>query len=110
MTPFCEKSALHNDSNDLVAKQVETIECATQTALFDGWNDHSSVNIHKPEQIFTNVAVIICMAIVFFIFFFGSIELEGGRILMPMFWKLTSNLISEPYTVFSITHDPPTVW
>ena len=109
MTPFCEKSALHNDSNSVVAKQVETVECATQTALFDRWNEPET-DLQKPDQILSNIAAMIFLAMMTFFFFFGAIELEGGRMLMPMFWKLTSNWFSEPYAFLSITHDPPMVW
>ena len=109
MTPFCEKSALHNDSNSVFAKQVETVECATQTALFDRWNEPTT-DLQKPDQILSNIAAMICLAMMTFFFFFGAIELEGGRMLMPIFWKLTSNWLSEPYAFLSITHDPPMVW
>jgi hypothetical protein len=109
MTPFCEKSALHNDSNSVFAKHVETVECATQTALFDRWNEPET-DLQKPDQILSNIAAMIFLAMMTFFFFFGAIELEGGRMLMPMFWKLTSNWLSEPYAFLSITHDPPMVW
>ena len=109
MTPFCEKSALHNDSNSVVAKHVETVECATQTALFDRWNEPET-DLQKPDQILSNIAAMIFLAMMTFFFFFGAIELEDGRMLMPMFWKLTSNWLSEPYAFLSITHDPPMVW
>jgi len=109
MTPFCEKSGLHNDSNGGVVYKVETIESSTQTALFDRRNEALSDN-ENPEQCLTNVAKIIVFFTAIFFLFFGAIEFEDGRIYMPWFWSLGSILISEPYSLFSVTHAPLAVW
>merc|ERR1711962_1794295 len=58
MTPFCEKSGLHYDSNGGVVYKVETVESSTQTALFDRRNESLSDN-ENSEQCLTNVAKII---------------------------------------------------
>ena len=111
MTPFCEKSDLHNDSIGGVSdkQQVETIESSTQTALFDRRDESSSDN-ENSERYLANTSLLIVISTAIFILFFGSVELDSGRILMPMFWNLGSMWMSEPYSLFSITHEPPAVW
>jgi len=111
MTPFCEKSDLHNDSKGGVSdkQQVETIESSTQTALFDRRDESSSDN-ENSERYLANTSLLIVISAAIFILFFGSVELDSGRILMPMFWNLGSMWMSEPYSLFSITHEPPAVW
>jgi len=109
MTPFCEKSGLHNDSNGGVAQQVETVECSTQTALFDRRNE-SSLDNENSEQCLANIAIFIVFSAAIFFLFFGAVELDSGRIFMPYFWNLGSMLMSEPCSLFSVTHQPLAVW
>merc|ERR1719427_1881713 len=78
MTPFCEKSGLHNDSNGGVAQQVETVECSTQTALFDRKNE-SSLDNENSEQCLANIAIFIVVSAAIFFLFFGAVELDSGR-------------------------------
>ena len=67
-------------------------------------------DIENPEQYLTNVAKIIVFFTAIVFFFFGAIEFEDGRIYMPWFWSLGSILMSEPYSLFSVTHAPLAVW
>ena len=83
MTPFCEKSALHNDSNSVVAKHIETVECATQTALFDRWNEPET-DLQKPDQILSNIAAIIFLAMM------------AAALLLIMILFLTSKMFLSP--------------
>ena len=113
MTPFCEKSAFHNESSGAVIQTVvETVESYTQAALFNnGFNEKNLVKSHDHNII--NIVILLILSIVISFVFFGAIELEGGRMLLPIIWKLFgSNWIPEqPYVFLSISQDnPPAVW
>ena len=89
MTPFCEKSAFHNESSGAVVQTVvETVEVETQTALFNNrWNDPPTDRQRHDNNII-NIVILLFLSIVIFVVFFGAVELEGGRMLLPIAWKL----------------------
>lgn len=103
MDPFCEKSALHNGSG--VAPKTQLVETATQTALFryeEIW-DHFDFT----TKILAAIGILLMTVMFLFFTFFGAIELEDGRKLLPIFWF---SPLPEPIALLTIRNYAPTVW
>ena len=103
ISPFCEKSFLHNESG--VTKTKETAEAATQTPLFKGWFPISS---DENDKTFISTSVLVCLTLTVLAFtFFGAVDLGDGKTLLPILW---SPYLPEPVALLSIRSEIPSVW
>ena len=103
MTPFCEKSTLHDDTRN---GKVLSSETGTQTPVCQEkiyLLDDYALDLNLGMKI---MGIIFLLGLVFFTFF-GAIEFEDGRKLFPIFW---SSGLPEPVAFLSIKSEPAVVW
>ena len=99
MTPFCEKSAFHDDN---IGKTSET---GTQTPFL--MNKDTVEEDDEYSIIFIQRLSVFAVVILTFFTFFGAIELGDGRKLFPISWV---DFLPEPVPFLSVKSANPIVW
>ena len=97
-SPLCEKSALLNGS------VFKTTESCTQTPFSTSMPYFGDYLTWKNVSVGAGLAIFV---LIMTFTFFGALEIENGRKLMPILW---SPWMPEPIAVISIYDPAPRVW